>query len=110
MHKPNKTLIPSRSERSHRRSLPELGAIEKLIDQTRALRLEFCRLAALEPIAESARAGAEALTQVGLALEKIAELLVSAQAPRKRSHHRKPLTQTPTFPSLEKDELKCQEQ
>lgn len=96
MHKPN---------RSHRRSLPELGDIEPLIDQTRALRLELCRLSAYEPIAESARAGAEALTQVGLALEKIAELLVSAQAPRKRSHHRKTLTQTPTFPGPEKETL-----
>jgi hypothetical protein len=103
MHKPNKTLIPS-AVRSHRRSLPELGAIEKLIDQARALRLEFCQLAAYEPIAESARAGAEALSQVGLALEKIAELLVSARN-RKRSHHRKTLTQTPTFPNLEKETL-----
>jgi hypothetical protein len=78
------------TKRSHRRSSPELGAIEKLIDQARALRLELCRLSAYEPLAESARAGAEALTQAGLSLEKIAELLVGAQAPRKRSHHRKP--------------------
>jgi hypothetical protein len=100
MHKPNKTFIPS-PERSHRRSLPELNQIAKLIDQARALRLELYRLAAYEPISESARAGVEALAQAGLALEKIAELLVGARS-RKRSH-RKLSAPTPPFPDLERE-------
>jgi hypothetical protein len=94
MHKPN--------NRSHRRGLPELGDIEPLISANRALRLELCRLADYEPIAESARTGIEALTKAGLALETIAELLVGARN-RKRSHHRKPLGQTPASPSREKE-------
>jgi hypothetical protein len=97
MHKPNNTLIPSPSH--CRGSLPELGELETLIGQARALRLELTGLAAFEPINESARSGAEALTQVGLALEKIAEILVSAKN-RKRPHRK---TAQPILPDLEKE-------
>jgi hypothetical protein len=89
------TKVPNTSISTRRRSaLPELSDIEHLIGQTRNLRLEFVRLTSFELLAESARSGADGLTQVGLALEKIAELLVSAKN-RKRPH-RKTLA-TPTF-------------
>jgi len=99
MHKLTKTLNPVTPSQRRSSSMPELTDVELLISQARGLRLELTRLAAFEPIAESARAGADALTQVGLALEKIAELLVSSRS-RKRPHRK---TAPSTLPSLEKE-------
>jgi hypothetical protein len=98
MHKPAKTLIPSPT-RSRRGSLPEVDDIETLIGQARALRLELTRLEACESLSESARAAIEALTQAGLSLERIAELLVSARS-RKRQHRK---TAQPILPNMEKE-------
>jgi hypothetical protein len=79
--------------------MPELADVELLISQARTLRLEMTKLTAFEPISETARSGAEALTQAGLALEKIVELLVSSRS-RKRPHRK---TAPSTLPSLEKE-------
>jgi hypothetical protein len=85
MHKLTRIPGPSTPTRSRSNALPDLASVETLISQARGLRLELTRLATFELITESARAGADALTQVGLALEKIAELLVSSRNRPRRS-------------------------
>jgi hypothetical protein len=84
MHKLTK--VPNTSISTRRRStLPELGDIEHLIDQTRTLRLELTRLAAFEPLGEAANAAVDALRETGDQLERIAETLVSI---KNRRRHR----------------------
>jgi len=81
--------------RTRRPALPAVSEVELLITQARTLRLKLVELAALEPLAEPAREGVEALSKTGLHLERIIELTAAAgNRRRRRSTTNKPVTTT----------------
>jgi hypothetical protein len=53
--------------------LPSVSDVETLINNSRALRLKLVELAAVEPLVEPAKEGVEALSKVGMQLERIIE-------------------------------------
>jgi hypothetical protein len=68
--------------------LPAPAEIEALISQARLLRLKLVELTSFEALSESAKDGVESLSRVGLQLEHIIELVVSART-RSRRRRRK---------------------
>jgi len=79
----------------------QLGELEKLIDQLRAIRLSLVKLSTFETLAEPAKAGVEALSKASAELERMSELVVSAQVHKRR--RRRKASDQPTLPKLEEE-------
>jgi hypothetical protein len=65
-------------------ALSEAASIKALIDDARALRLELVKLGSCEPLSEPAQKAVEGLSQTGIQLERIIEVVTSAQNRRRR--------------------------